>query len=73
MSEDKFWDVKLLINGIETEPLIFNSMMSKLEAHIENAAKYYIEKKLNDAENAASEFSELISQAKQTILEKYNL
>ena len=39
-------DVKLVVNGIEIEPLWFNSIMTKLEEHIDAEAKLLFEEHL---------------------------
>lgn len=43
-----WWDVKLVVNGVEVEPVWFNSIMTKLEEHIDTEAKLLFEQYLED-------------------------
>ena len=45
-SEDQFYDVKLLINGIEIEPNIFNDIMNGIEKYVDAEAKELVKIKL---------------------------
>lgn len=42
------WDVKLVVNGVEVEPVWFNSIMTKLDEHIEVEAKLLFEQHLEE-------------------------
>ena len=44
--EKQEWDVKLVVNGIDVEPVWFNSIMTKLEEHIDSEAKILFERHL---------------------------
>lgn len=47
--EDQFYEVKLLINGVEIEPVIFNEVMANLEKYIDKEANLLILEKLKQA------------------------
>jgi len=44
--EKQEWDVKLVVNGVDVEPVWFNSIMTKLDEHIEIEAKILFEQHL---------------------------
>jgi hypothetical protein len=46
--EKQEWDVKLVVNGVDVEPKWFNSIMTKLEEHIDVEAKILFERHLED-------------------------
>lgn len=56
-----WWDVKLVVNGVEVEPVWFNSIMTKLEEHIDAEAKLLFEQHLEDIqENLESKTKKLL-------------
>lgn len=44
--EKQEWDVKLVVNGVDVEPVWFNSIMTKLKEHIDAEAKLLFEQHL---------------------------
>jgi uncharacterized protein YllA (UPF0747 family) len=72
-SEDQFYEVKLLVNGIDLEPQLFNSIMNNVEKYIENQAKSLITEKLEEADNKARKLSELIDEVSEKIKNDFDL
>ncbi len=72
-SEDQFYDVKLLINGIEIEPNIFNDIMNGIEKYVDAEAKELVKIKLEKAEYKIRKLDELISEASDKIREEFDL
>ena len=72
-SEDQFYDVKLLINGIEIEPNIFNDIMNGIEKYVDAEAKELVKIKLEKAEYKIRKLEELISEASDKIREEFDL
>lgn len=70
---DQFYDVKLLVNGVELEPTIFNTIMNNMEACIDAEAKSLVLSKLQEAENKIGRLQELIEQASCKIKEEFKL
>jgi len=56
---DGFFDVKLLVNGIELEPQVFNKMVNNIENYINEQAKSLVRNKLEEAENKVRKLSEM--------------
>lgn len=50
-----WWDVKLVVNGIDVEPVWFNSIMTKLEEHIEAEAKKMFKEHLEEIQDKLNE------------------
>lgn len=67
------WDVKLVINGVEVEPVMYNLLFSHTEEWIEERAKEYLKDKLGEADAEVSRLLEYINQAKENIIEKFDL
>jgi len=72
-SEDQFYDVKLVINGVEIEPNIFNDIMNGIEKYIDAEAKEIVKIKLEKAEYKIRKLDELISEASDKIREEFDL
>lgn len=70
---DRFYDVKLIINGIEVEPLLFNKLMNSIEKHIDNEAKNLISEKLQEAENKVMRLDNLVREAALRIREEFGI
>mgnify|MGYP003544360237 CR=1 FL=1 len=72
-SEDQFYDVKLLVNGVELEPAFYNRLVNNIEKYIDVEAKSLVRQKLEDAEEKSRKLSELIDAAKNSIIDEFNL
>jgi hypothetical protein len=72
-SEDRFYDVKLLVNGIELEPQLFNKIVNNIEKYIDEQAKSLVREKLEEAENKVRRLSELFDEVAYKIKDEFNL
>ena len=72
-SEDGFYEVKLLVNGVELEPYLFNKIMNNIEKYIDEQAKSLVREKLEEAENKVRKLSEIFDEAAYRIKDEFNL
>ena len=72
-SEDRFYEVKLLVNGIELEPQLFNKIVNNIEKYIDEQAKSLVREKLEEAENKVRRLSELFDEVSYKIKDEFNL
>ena len=72
-SEDQFYDVKLLVNGVELEPAFYNKLVNNIEKYIDAEAKGLVRQKLEEAQEKSRKLSELIDAAKNSIIDEFNL
>jgi hypothetical protein len=72
-SEDRFYDVKLLVNGVELEPELFNKIVNNIEKYIDEQAKSLVREKLEEAENKVRRLSELFDEVAYKIKDEFNL
>lgn len=72
-SNDGFYEVKLLVNGVELEPTLFNILMNNIEKAIDEQAKSLVRQKLQQAEDKANQLSGLVEVAKNKIINDFNL
>jgi uncharacterized protein YllA (UPF0747 family) len=72
-SEDRFYEIKLLVNGIELEPQLFNKIVNNIEKYIDEQAKSLVREKLEEAENKVRRLSELFDEAASRIKDEFNL
>jgi hypothetical protein len=72
-SEDRFYDVKLLVNGVELEPQLFNTLVDNIEKYIDEQAKALVREKLEEAENKVKKLSEFFDAAVEKIKEDFDL
>ena len=71
--DDQYYDVKLLVNGIELEPVLFNNIMDHVEKFIDSEAKNLVNEKLEIADNKSRRLQELINDAIYKIREEFDL
>lgn len=71
--EDRFYDVKLLVNGVELEPVFYNKLVNNIEKYIEDEAKHLVCEKLAEAENKLNQLIDLINTAKGSIIDGFGL
>lgn len=71
--EDQFYDVKLVVNGIEIEPYLYNDIMNGIENYINQQAKSLIKEKLNEVDNKISQLNGIIDESKNKILDEMGL
>jgi len=71
--KDGFYEVKLLVNGEELEPALFNQIMINIERFITEKAKSLIREKLEEAENKVSKLYKMVEEASNQIIDEFNL
>lgn len=69
--EDRFYDVKLLVNGVEIEPVFYNDIMNGVEKYIDAEAELRIINKLQDIEDQTQKLKEFVDEAIEKIKEKF--
>jgi hypothetical protein len=72
-SEDQFYDVKLLVNGVELEPQLFNKIVNNIERYIDEQAKSKVIDKLEETENKLQKLSELFDEVVYKIKDEFSL
>ena len=70
VGEDQFWNVKMIINDVEVEPVLFNELMTKLEDFIDGEAKKLVKEKYDAIIDQAQELESLLTTVKENIIEK---
>ncbi len=70
---DRFYDVKLLVNGIELEPVIYNKLISGIDDYIDSQAKALMKEKLDELDSRVRDLDTIISEAKEKIREQFNI
>lgn len=73
LNGDQFYDVKLVVNGIEIEPTIFNNIMNNIEKIIDDEAKSLVRDKFDEVENKINQLSNIFSGVKDKLIDDYNL
>jgi mevalonate kinase len=71
--EDQFYEVKILINGIELEPKFYNDLITNIDSYVDREAKNMIKEKLEEALNDAMKLNDLIEEASDKIREKFGI
>lgn len=71
--KDGFYEVKIVINGVELEPNLFNEVMSGIERYIDDQARSLIREELEEAENKVRKLSELVEEASNKIRDEFKL
>lgn len=67
------YDVKLIINGIEVEPSIFNLIMNNVEKFIKKEAHEMINEKLSEASSQVNILHNLVAEAGDKIREQFDI
>lgn len=70
---DGFFEVKLLVNGVELEPDLFNDIVNNIERYIDNQARSLVTHSLESAKMKADKLSEMIVVAISNVVEEFNL
>lgn len=66
-AKDRFYDIKILINGVEVEPVIFNNIMNDVEKYIDAQARSLITEKYQEAEEKARKLHEMVDAITKSI------
>ena len=72
-SNDQFYDVKLIVNGVELEPLLFNKIMNNIEKCIREEAKSLIREELEEVENKVNNLSYIFDNVKNKLFDEYDI
>lgn len=72
-TKDGYYDVKLLINGREFEPKLFNKILNNIEKCVELEGKKLIDDKLQEADLKARKLEELVQEAADKIREAFDI
>lgn len=73
VSEDRCYDVKLLVNGQELEPILFNKIMGNLEEYIKKEAKSLLKDKLQEATNKINNLHRILEEATEKISYEFDI
>lgn len=72
-----WWDVKLVVNGVDVEPVWFNSIMTKLEEYIDTEAKLlfeqYLENIQEDLKNKTRKLLDDMQNVHEDLLSSYKI
>lgn len=69
---DRFYDIKILINGVEVEPVIFNNIMNDVEKYIDAQARSLITEKYQEAEDKARKLHEMVDAVTKSINDNFS-
>jgi len=69
--EQKQYDIKLLVNGIELEPKFLTDLINNIEKYVNRQAEDIVEERLSTALNKAKDLTELIDVFSDKIRELY--
>jgi hypothetical protein len=72
-SKDGFYEVKLLVNGIEIEPQLFTEIVSNIEKYIDKEAKCLLRNKFEEVDDKIFRLHELFNEATDKIKSEFNL
>lgn len=75
--ENPYWEVEIKINGVDFDPVIFNSMFTETEEWIKYRAEELVKEKLQDslhkAENRIRILQDLNEQVIRNLKEEFNV
>ena len=72
-SKDMYYDVKLIVNGVELEPELYNKILQNVELYINDQAKQLVIEKLEDAEAKIQKLTQMLETAVENIKEEFDL
>ena len=73
VAEDRFYDVKLLVNGVELEPVLFNDLINGIEKYVDAEARELADDRLEKIKAKSEKLNELIEEAICNIRENLDL
>lgn len=71
--DDRFFEVKLLVNGVELEPSYFNDIMNNLEKYIDSEAKVLAKEYFEELRIKSQKLSDMIDEATRKIANEFSL
>lgn len=69
---DQFYEVKLLVNGVEVEPDLFNHLMNNVEKSVNEQASSLVRDKIVELEDLYVELRENFDEMIEAVKEKYS-
>lgn len=72
-SKDMYYDVKLIVNGVELEPELYNKILQNVELYINDQAKQLVIEKLEDAEAKIQKLTQMLETAVENIKEEFDI
>jgi len=70
---ERCFDVKLIINGVECEPIYLNSIWKKIEEYVDREANIKANEKVKEALDKIYIINDIIKDASTKIMEKFDL
>lgn len=71
--EDQFYEVKLLVNGIELEPVLFNKLIGNIDIYIADEAKSLAMEDIRLISQKIYSLERILDKAKQSIINEFKL
>lgn len=71
--DEATYDVKLVVNGVELDPMILNTLLNKAEKFIDSNAETIANEKLSVALAEVHAIGDLLKEAEAKIRDKYNI
>ncbi|BBI90461.1 hypothetical protein HYO65_gp069 [Tenacibaculum phage PTm1] len=71
--EKREYDIKLVVNGVDVDPKLLNIIFEKTEIFVNERSKEIVKNKLEESEQEAEKLLDLVREAKESIIDKYNL
>lgn len=72
-SKDMYYDVKLIVNGVELEPELYNKILQNVESYINDQAKQLVIEKLENAETKIQKLTQLLETTVENIKEEFDI
>lgn len=74
---DQFYEVKLLVNGIEVEPKFFNDLVGNIEKYVDDTAASLIYDKIGEIkeklQNKMNKLETILNDASDELIKEMNL
>ena len=69
---EDFYDVKLVVNGVEIEPVWFNSIMTKFDEHIKAEARIMFNDYLDEIDLKPRDLESMINEITEKMRDKFD-
>ena len=71
--KDKYYEVKLLVNGIELEPKFFNDIVNGIDKYVDKQAGFLVKEKFEEAEQKVRNLTEIFDRVTEKIKEEFKI
>lgn len=71
--DEATYDVKLLVNGVELDPMVLTALLTKIEKFVDYNAETIANQKLSGALAEVHAIGDLLKAAEEKIRDKYNI